>query len=166
MKTPVNQPAILKRTSLIILLLIFGIIGIQSQKSIHVGVYYDIESFKKALAKLVENINKEVVYELTYYQVSADPCTQIGVMNDHLIVNLDASAGSNSENSNIWDEDNDEEMGIEDWMLSEFDTDQVKPDELLEEDIMEEDMRIEDWMLNADRWMVSAKDKSNTSPAL
>ncbi|UCH13243.1 MAG: hypothetical protein JSV22_09005, partial [Bacteroidales bacterium] len=92
MKTPVNQPAILKRTSLIILLLIFGIIGIQSQKSIHFGVYYDIESFKKALAKIIENINQDVIYELTYNEIINEPCTQVDNMPDQLILNLNASA--------------------------------------------------------------------------
>lgn len=165
MKTPVNQPAILKRTSLIILLLIFGIIGIQSQKSIHVRVYYDIESFKKALAKLIENINQDAIYELTYHQIYNEPCTQVDPVSDQLIINLDASAGTNFENSNIWEEENDEEMGIEDWMLNDFDTDPGKSNTLLEEDAIEEEMKIEDWMLNADNWIVSAKDKSSTSAA-
>ena len=165
MKTPVNQPAILKRISIIILLLIFGIIGIQSQKSIHFGVSYDIESFKKALAKLVENINQDVIYESTYHQISNEPCTQVNPVSDQLIINLDASADINFENSNIWEEESDEVMGIEEWMLNEFDTDPCKSNTLLEEDVIEEEMKIEDWMLSADNWIVSAKEKSSTSAA-
>ena len=56
-------------------------------------------------------------------------------------------------------------MGIEDWMLNDFDTDPDKSNTLLEEDAIEEEMKIEDWMLNADNWIVSAKDKSSTSAA-
>ncbi len=165
MKTPVNQPAILKRTSLIILLLIFGIIGIQSQKSIHLGVYYDIESFKKALAKIVENINQEIIYELTYHDIINEPCTQVENMPDQLTINLGTSVGVNIENSNIWEEERDEEMGIEDWMLKDFDTSPSGTVTLPEENIIEEEMKIEDWMLDADKWVVSAEEKSSTRAA-
>ncbi|UCH13630.1 MAG: hypothetical protein JSV22_11035, partial [Bacteroidales bacterium] len=71
----------------------------------------------------------------------------------------------NLENSNIWEEENDEEMGIEDWMLNEFDTKPSVKNTLPEEDIIEEEMKIEDWMLDADNWTVSAKEKPITSAA-
>lgn len=165
MKTPIKPAINFKRASLICLLLMFVIIGIQSQKSRNYSFYYDADSFKKALLKIIELNDQDEIYEYTYYPMISKPESTILAVLDNMIITVEVLTDTDIESQNILEEENEEEMEIECWMLNDFNVKQCLKGRTLDEEVKEEEMEIEDWMLNADNWIVSAKEKSNTSAA-
>jgi len=131
MKTKTKQPAILKRTYTVILLSVFMITGIFSQKSASQGLYLNTSNFKKSLPEVLDNLTRK------------SDCV------------LNMSTGTS--NQNTYEEAIDEEMNIESWMLNEFSINPCKKSIIKDEPVKEEEMQIEDWMLNADQWLTASK---------
>jgi hypothetical protein len=157
MKTPIKPAINFKRTSLIILLLMFVIIGIQSQKSVNYSFYYDTDSFKKALLKIIKFDDQGIIYEYTYFPVINEPDSKISPVIYNMPINIEAISGVNTENQNIMEEENEEEMEVECWMLNDFNIKPCASVRTIDEEVKEEEMEIEDWMLNVDNWTVASK---------
>jgi hypothetical protein len=157
MKTPIKPAVNLKRASLIILLLMFVIIGIQSQKSIHYSFYCNTDSFKKALLKIINLNDQDEIYDYTYYPVINEPGSKILAVIDNMLITVEVITDINIENQNIMEEENEEEMELECWMLNDFNIKQCVSERTADEEVKEEEMEIEDWMLNADNWIVATK---------
>jgi len=157
MKTPIKPAVNLKRASLIILLLMFVIIGIQSQKSINYSYYYDTDSYKKALLKIIKLNDQNDMYKYTYYPMLNEPDSKILPAMDNMFIPVEANTDINIENQNIMEEENEEEMELECWMLNVFNIMPCVSEITHDEEVKEEEMEIEDWMLNADNWIVATK---------
>jgi len=163
MKTPIKPAINLKKASLIILLLMFVIIGIQSQKSLSYSFYCDTDSFKKALLKIIKLNDQDEIFEYTYYPMISEPESRILAVIDNVLITVEVLTDINIESQNTMEEENEEEMEVECWMLNDFNIKLCVSGRTLDEEVKEEEMEIEDWMLNTDKWMVSAQEKSNTS---
>ena len=158
MKTPIKPAINLKRASLIILLLMFVIIGIQSQKSLNYSFYCDTDSFKKALLKIIKFNDQDEIYEYTYYPMINEPDFKILPITDNIFITVEVITGINIEDRNIVEEEYEEEMEVECWMLNDFSIEPCKSNISLDEDAKEEEMEIEDWMLDPDNWVVASKE--------
>jgi hypothetical protein len=131
MKTLTKQPKILKRIIAVIMLSVFMIAGMFSQKSVSQGLLTNGSSIKKSIPEVMDNWTKK------------PECT----------MNLNSA----SRIHNAYEEAVDEEMSIEGWMLEEFSVKDVENTIIKDEPVKEEEMQIEDWMLNVDHWLVAAR---------
>jgi hypothetical protein len=156
MKTPIKPAINFKRTSLIILLLMFVIIGIQSQKSIDYSFYYDTDSFKKALLKIIKFDDQDKIYEYTYYPVINELDSKFLTVIDNMLITLEVVPDINTENQNIMEEEKEDEMEVECWMLNDFNIKPCALERNIDEEVKEEEMEIEGWMLNIDNWEVAS----------
>jgi hypothetical protein len=131
MKTLTKQPKILKRIIAVIMLSVFMMAGMFSQKSNSQGLLINSNDLKNSIPEVLDNWTKK----------------------PECVMNL--SSGSRIHMN--YEEATDEEMNIEDWMLEKFSIETVDKPVMKDEPVKEEEMQIEDWMLNVDHWLVATK---------
>ncbi len=131
MKTLTKQPKILKRLSAVIMLSVFMMAGMFSQKSNSQGLLINSNDLKKSIPEVLDNWTKK----------------------PECVMNL--SSGSRIHMN--YEEATDEEMNIEGWMLEKFSIETIDKPVMKDEPVKEEEMQIEDWMLNVDHWLVATK---------
>jgi hypothetical protein len=131
MKTLTKQPKILKRIIAVIMLSVFMMAGMFSQKSNSQGVLINSSDFKKSIPEVLDNWTKK----------------------PECVMNL----SSGSRIYNVYEESVEEDMNIEGWMLEEFSVKDVENTIIKDEPMKEEEMQIEDWMLNIDHWLVATR---------
>jgi hypothetical protein len=159
MKTPIKPAVNLKRVFLIVLMSMFVIVGIQSQKSVRYSFYSDSNILKELFANLqIFNLQDEIL-EYGYSPVINEPNYKVYALADNIVLTIEVLTDANTANMNTLKEENEEEMEVECWMLNDFHVKPCKSDKSLDEETgkeeAEEDMEIEDWMLNMDRWAVA-----------
>ena len=156
MRTTAKPTKYPKRILSLILLLVYLAIGVQGQKSsIYMNCYY-IDSFKMFLRELQKNrpIGISLNYNLNLVYNEVNP--EVNPFIKFLMINSETQSSNPSSNQNydLFIEETDDAMEIEEWMLDKFEYNTRKSSLLLNDDAVEEEMEIEDWMLNANDWIV------------
>ena len=131
MRTLTKQPKILKRIIAVIMLSVFMMAGMFSQKSNSQGLLINSSDLKNSIPEVLDNWTKK----------------------PECVMNL--SSGSRIHMN--YEEATDEVMNIEGWMLEKFDIETIDKPVMKDEPAKEEEMQIEDWMLDVDHWLVSVK---------
>ncbi len=157
MKTPIKPAVNLKRASLTILLLMFVIIGLQSQKSINYRFYCDSDSFRKAFLRIIKMNEQHEIDEYAYYTVDNEPDIKILPITDNMYITIEVVTGISAESRIIREQAKEEEMEVECWMLNDFNVKRRNIDLSVDEVVNEEEMQIEDWMLNPDKWVTASR---------
>lgn len=164
MKTPIKPAVNFKRLSLIILMSMFVIIGIQSQKSLKYSFYVDTNILKEVLADIVKFDLRDEISEYYNYPMINERGYKIYPLADNLVITIEVLTDIDAGNMNMLNEEDEKEMEIECWMLNDFNVKPCKSRKSIStdsanEEIAEEEMEIEDWMLNTDMWAAAAKQK-------